>query len=73
MYVEGTFTSINLPPRNWEGCYAYSSRMGGKLCLLVGVRTLMLQGVGIISLLFIGLMTYIGLVHDKFCLVLSDR
>jgi hypothetical protein len=27
-------TSINFPPRNWEGYYAYSSRMGGKLCLL---------------------------------------
>jgi hypothetical protein len=61
----GHLIFINLPPRNWEGYYAYSSRMGGKLCLLVGVRTLLLQGVGIISLLFIGLMTYIGMVHDK--------
>jgi len=26
--------SINCPPRNWEGYYAYSSRMRGKLCLL---------------------------------------
>jgi hypothetical protein len=32
--------SINFPSRNWEGYYAYSSRSGGKLCLLVGVRTL---------------------------------
>jgi hypothetical protein len=47
----GHLISINLPPRNWEGYYAY----------LVGVRTLLLQRVGIISLLFIGLMTYIGM------------
>jgi hypothetical protein len=26
--------SINFPHKNWEGYYAYSSRMGGKLCLL---------------------------------------
>jgi hypothetical protein len=32
--------SINFPPRNWDGYYAYSSRMGEKLCLLVGIRTL---------------------------------
>ncbi len=31
---------MNFPPRNWEGNYAYSSRVGGKLCLLIGVRTL---------------------------------
>jgi len=31
---------MNFPPRNWEGYYAYSSRVGGKLCLLIGVRTL---------------------------------
>jgi hypothetical protein len=37
----GHLVSINLS-RNWEGYYAYSSRMGGKLCLLVTVRTLML-------------------------------
>ncbi len=33
--------SINFLPRNQEGYhYAYSLRMGEKLCLLVGVRTL---------------------------------
>jgi hypothetical protein len=31
----GHLISINFPPRNWEGYYAYLSRMGGKLCLLV--------------------------------------
>jgi len=31
---------MNFPPRNWEGYYASSSKMGGKLCLLIGVRTL---------------------------------
>jgi hypothetical protein len=36
----GHLISINLPPRNWEGYYTYSSRMGGKLCLLIGVTTL---------------------------------
>jgi hypothetical protein len=30
----GHLISINLPPRNWEGYYAYSSRMRGKSCLL---------------------------------------
>ncbi len=23
VYVEGTLTSINFPPRNWKGYYAY--------------------------------------------------
>jgi len=32
--------SINFPLTNWEGYHAYSSRMGRKLCLLAGVRTL---------------------------------
>jgi hypothetical protein len=31
---------MNFPTRNWEGYYAYSSRVEGKLCLLLGVRTL---------------------------------
>ncbi len=43
-------------PRNWEGYYIYSSRVGVKLCLLIGVRTLP----------FIRLVIYIDLVHDKF-------
>jgi hypothetical protein len=38
----GHLISMNFPPRNWEGYYAYSSRVGEKLCLLVGVRTLTL-------------------------------
>jgi hypothetical protein len=60
----GHLISINLSPWNWEGYCAYSSRMGGKLCLLVTVRTLMLWWVGIISLPFIRLVTYISMVHD---------
>jgi hypothetical protein len=48
---------MNFLPRNWEGYYAFSSKMGGKLCLLIGVRTLP----------FIHL--DIDLVHDNFCLV----
>jgi len=32
--------SMIFPLRNWEGYYAYSSRMRGKLCLLIGVRPL---------------------------------
>jgi hypothetical protein len=55
--------SINFSRRNWEGYYAYSSRIGGKLCLFIGVRTLS----------FICLMIDIGLVHDKFCLMLYNR
>jgi hypothetical protein len=30
----------NFSPRNWEGYDAYSSSVGGKLCLLIGVGTL---------------------------------
>jgi hypothetical protein len=59
----GQLMSMNFPPRNWERYYAYSSRVEGKLCLLIGVRTLS----------FICLVIYVGLVHDKFCLVLYDR
>jgi len=36
----GHLISMNFSPRNWEGYYIYSSRMGRKLCLLVGVKTL---------------------------------
>jgi len=32
VYVEGHLISMNFPPRNW----------GGKLCLLIGVKTLSL-------------------------------
>jgi len=34
--------SITFPPRNQEGYYAYSSKIGRKLCLIVCVRTLSL-------------------------------
>ncbi len=37
---EGHLTSINFPPRNWEGYHAYLSGLGGKLGLLVHVRTI---------------------------------
>jgi hypothetical protein len=36
----GYLIAMNFPPRNWEWYYAYSSRVGGKLCLLISVRTL---------------------------------
>jgi hypothetical protein len=38
----GHLISMIFPLRNWEGYYAYSSRMRGKLCLLIGVRPLSL-------------------------------
>jgi hypothetical protein len=52
---------MNSPPRNWEGYYAFSSKMGVKLCLLIVARTLP----------FIPL--DIDLVHDHFYLVIYDR
>jgi hypothetical protein len=36
----GHLVSMNFHPRNREGYYAYSSKVGGKLCLLIVVRTL---------------------------------
>jgi hypothetical protein len=36
----GLLISIILHPRKWEGYYAYSPIVGGKLCLLIGVRIL---------------------------------
>jgi hypothetical protein len=36
----GHFISMNFPPRNWEGYYANSSRVGGKLYLIIGVKTI---------------------------------
>jgi len=59
----GHFISMNFPPRNWEGYYVSSSKMGGKLCLLIGARTLP----------FIHLVIDIDLVHDHFCLVIYNR
>ncbi len=53
--------SINLPSTNWEGYYAYSSRIGGKLCLLVVLRTLPLL-ISRHKNFHIRLMIYIGLV-----------
>jgi hypothetical protein len=45
MKGRANFTSfIEFPSaRNWEGYYAYSSRVERKLCLLIGVRTLPLM------------------------------
>jgi hypothetical protein len=65
---------MNFIPRNWEGYYAYSSKVGGKLCLFIGVRIVPLsRGVGTTTLLVIHLVIYIGLVHYKFGFVLYDR
>jgi hypothetical protein len=47
--------------------------MGGKLCLFLGVRTLPLLTCSIRTLPCLCLMIYLGLVHDKFCVVLYDR
>ncbi len=58
----GHLISTNIPPRNWVGYYAYSSKVARKLCLLIGVRTLP----------FIRLVIYIGLARDKNCLLLYD-
>jgi hypothetical protein len=47
-------------------------RVGGQLCLLIGVRTLLLLRCSIRTLPCICLMIYLGLVHDKFCVVVYD-
>jgi hypothetical protein len=60
----GHLISINFPPRNWEAYYAYSSRMGGKLCLLVGGRTLPLL-MSRHKNCPIRLVIYTGLVRDR--------
>ncbi len=59
----GHLKSINFPPRKWEGYYAYSSIVGGFLHPYVGT----------ISLPFLHFVSYIGLIHDKFYLMLYDR
>jgi hypothetical protein len=38
----GYLVSMNFHPRNWEGYYPYPSKVGGKLCPLIVVRTLAL-------------------------------
>ncbi len=73
VYVEGTLYIDHFCPRNRERYYAYLSSMGMKLCLLVGVKTLPYWRIGIRTFPFICFMIYIGLVHDKFCLMLYDR
>jgi len=41
VYVEGTlYSSISLLEIDRDINYAYSSRVGGKLCLHIGVKTL---------------------------------
>jgi hypothetical protein len=66
----GHLRSINF----LEGYYAYSLRMGGELCLVVGVRTLpLLRSKHKDSPHSYGLVIYIVLVHDEFCLKLYER
>jgi hypothetical protein len=60
----GYLISMNFLSRNWEGYYAYSSRVGGNLCLLISVRPSHYWGVGIRTLPFTCLVICIGLVHD---------
>jgi len=64
---------MNFPPKNWEGYYAYSSRVRGKLSLFIFVRTIPLLRSRQRNLLFINLVIFISLVHDKFCVMLHDR
>jgi hypothetical protein len=65
---EGHLISMNFSPTNWEGYYAYSSRVEGEICLLIDLSTL--------SLLRMRHKNprihkpCVGLVHDKFCLML---
>jgi tryptophan-rich sensory protein len=65
---EGHLISMNFSPTNCEGYYAYSSRVEGKLCLLIDVSTLSLlrrrhKNPPIHK-------PRVGLVHDKFCIML---
>jgi hypothetical protein len=61
----GHHISMNFPLRDWDGYYAYSSRVGRKLCLLIGVRTLLLLNSRHENLPFIHLAFFVGLVNDK--------
>ncbi len=63
----GHIKSINFSPREWEGYYAYSSRVGGELCLLL-IRPTIEEGVGIISLPQLRLVMCESLVHDEVAL-----
>jgi hypothetical protein len=63
----GHLKSINFSPRKWEGYYAYSSRVGGELCLLL-IRPTIEEGVGIISLPQLRLVMCESLVHDEVAL-----
>jgi hypothetical protein len=68
------FISMNFIPRNWEGYYAYSSKVGGKLCLFIGVKIVPLpRRVSTTTHPFIHLVIYIGLVHYKFGFMFYDR
>ncbi len=73
VYVKGMLYIHQFLSEKLREYYAYSSSMGTKLCLLVGVRTLPYWRASIRTLPFICFMIYIGLVHDKFCLMLYDR
>ncbi len=61
----GHHISMNFPLKDWDGYYAYSSKVGRKLCLLIGVRTLPLLNNRHENLPFIHLAFYVSLVHDK--------
>ncbi len=64
---EGHLISMTFSPTNCEGYYAYSSRVEGKLCLLIDVITLSLlrrhKNPPIHK-------PRVGLVHDQFCIML---
>ncbi len=65
----GHLLSMDFHPRNWERYFAYSSRVGGKLCLLIGVRTLPLLRSRHMNPP-IHTPPDLHWVHDKICLVL---
>jgi hypothetical protein len=50
-----------------------ASKLGGILCLLIGVGTLLLLRSRHKNLPFIHLTIYVGLVHDEICLMLYNR
>ncbi len=65
----GHLVSMNFIPKNWEGYYSYSSKVGGKKCPFIGVKIVPLsRGVSTTTLPFIHLVIFISLVHLKLVL-----
>jgi hypothetical protein len=78
MYLEGKqLTHMNIPLNKEGELYANSSRMGGKLCLLIGVRSFSLLKDSLRSrgksLTLLYLVIYVHLSTYNICLVLYNR